>query len=387
MKGTGLINPQNPLLYSVIKVSMRLSILLMSVLCQGCEEDNAPTKIHSVVVEEKTATIHKLPGTIVHIRDSMIGMRLSPHDYLIFNYYSGEELNRIHIDTLAFRRLISMAKNADEKDYQFISASELAKDGISPFEIFNLCKDDEDPEKLWLFFEVTASFSDSIEYGGKTVPATIFRGLQFIGELDSRDFKITKYYYIHTGPDVFPYPIHGALKIKDSFFTRHVPAVIDKQVVSIMKANDSLYTLNRLLMPGDSTSIYMKTKFVTELRFDRKPDGKMLIANSIQLYDDQQRQILEIYNEETNRHIMAFKYNDLDSSIYYYINEKQNEIKTSHLYRYHPERGKEWLLEFEKWGPALFIPEKAEMVRLVKTDSHACLHTYRLPEFLNHQNF
>lgn len=355
-----------------------MAIISIAILFYECNADNGPIKINSVVVQEKSAIIHKLPSTLIHLRDSIIGMRLSPLDYIISNYYSGVEVDRIHIDTLAFRRLISMAKNADGKDYQFISTAELAKDGISPFEIFNLCKDDEDPEKLWLFFAVAASLSDSIEYEGKTIPAIIFSKLQFIGELNNRDFKITKYYFIRSEPDVFPYAINGALKIKDSFFTRNVPALIDKQVVSIKKANDSLYTLNRLMMPGDSTSIYLKTKFVTELRFDRKPDGKMLIANSIQLYDDQ-RQIFEMYNEETNRHISAFKFNDLDSSIYYYVSEKQNEIKANHLYRYHPKRGKERLLEFENWGPAVIIPEKGEIVRLVKADSACYFHIYKLP--------
>lgn len=361
------------------KVSFRMATISVAILFIGCKTDSVhiPKEINSAVVQERSAIIHKVPSTLVHLRDSVIGMRLTPHDYMIYNYYTGEEVNQIRMDTLAFPRLISMARKAEGKDYQFHPASELAKDGISPFEIYNLCLDDEDPEKLWLFFAVRAILSDSIEHGGDLVPATVFSSLQFIGELDNTEFKIKKYYYIYTGTEVFPYAIHGALKVKDSFFTRNIPTIIDNQVVSIKRANDSLYTLNRLLLPGEGTAKYMKTKLVTELRFDRTADNRMLIANSFHLYDDQEKQIFEVNNEETNRNIKNFKHLGRDGIIYY-VSEKQNELRSNQLYRYHPEHGKQLLFEFENWGPAVIIPEKNEIVRLVKADTVCYFYTYKL---------
>src|SRR5690606_17508627 len=151
-------------------------------------------------------------------------------------------------------------------------------------------------------------------------------------------FEIKKYYYIHTGPQIFPHAIYGALKIKDSFFTRHVPAVIDMQVVSIMKLNDSVYTLNRLMLPGEGTMKYMDKKFAMRLFLDLTSDNRILVANSFTVYNGEER-IFDVHNEATNRNIQSFKYSEKNNAIYYYVSEKLNDSKMGHLYSYHPEHG------------------------------------------------
>lgn len=362
----------------MVEVSFRMAIILIAILFFGCKTkfNRLPIQTGSVQVQEEGAVIHKLPKTLIHVRDSLVGMRLSALDYIIFNYYTGEEVKKINIDTNAFQRMIFNAGEMDGENYLFRTPSEMAKSGISPFEIYNICLDDEKPDKWWLFFAVMAYQNDSISLEGETVSAEKFNRLQFIGELDQA-FEIKKYYYIHTGPQIFPHAIYSALKIKDSFFTRHVPAEIDMQVVSIMKLNDSVYTLNRLMLPGEGTTKYIDKKFAMRLFLDRTSDNRMLIANSFTVYKGEEP-IFDVHNEATNRNIQAFKHSESSNLIYYYVSEKLNGSKKGNLYSYHPEYGKKHLYEFEGWGSVAIIPEKNELIRLIKKDSTYYFNTYIL---------